>query len=215
MGPRFHHWPLIVAAVAAAFTLAAGNALAHERRTLGKYELVVGFIIEPPIEGQKNGVDLRVTNAEAKQPVEGLEKTVQVGITHLPSQTTRTFNLRTIFRDPGHYTSDLILTAPGQYSFHFFGTIEGMPINETFVSGPGRFNDVESSGDLQFPQRLPELREIAGAVKGTQETAEQSRDEASSASNLAKVGIILGALGLASGIGSAVITVRSTRKRVR
>lgn len=31
------------------------NALAHERRDVGKYQVVVGFIVEPAIEGQKNG----------------------------------------------------------------------------------------------------------------------------------------------------------------
>lgn len=86
-------------------------ASAHERRNVSKFEFVVGSIVEPPIEGQKNGVDFRVTDTETKKPVEGVEKTIQVEITHVPSGVSRTFKLRTIFRDPGHYTNDIIFTA--------------------------------------------------------------------------------------------------------
>lgn len=185
-----------------------GSVSAHERRNVSKYEFMVGFIVEPPFEGQKNGVDFRVTDTETKKPVEGAEKTVQVEITHVPSGVSGTFKLRTIFRDPGHYTSDLIPTAPGQYQFRFFGNIEGTPVNETFVSGPGRFNDVGAAAELQFPQKLPEFREVTGAVKGAQTSAQEARDMASSSRALAYAGIVLGALGIILGIGSVVMVAR-------
>jgi len=205
---------LFVAAVAA-LALTTGTVFAHERRDVGKYQFVVGFIVEPAVEGQKNGVDLRVTNKETGKPVEGIEKTLQVEITHLPSKTAKVFKLRTVFRDPGHYTNDFILTAPGDYQFRFFGDVEGTPINETFVSGPGRFHEVESAAELQFPEKLPEVREVAGAVRGAQNTAQQAQDsalraqdKASSANTLAVVGIVLGAIGIASAAGSAIVALR-------
>lgn len=206
---------LLLAAVAAALALTTGTVLAHDHRDVGKYSFVVGFIVEPAIEGQKNGVDLRVADDETKKPIVGLEKTLQVEITHLPSKTSKVFALRTVFRDPGRYTNDMVLTAPGDYQFRFFGDVEGTPVNEIFVSGPGRFSEVESAADLQFPEKLPQVREVAGAVRGAQNAAQQaqdsalrSQDKASSASTLAVVGIVLGAIGIASAAGAAIVALR-------
>jgi len=204
-------------AVVAVLSLLASAAYAHERRTVGRYQLVVGFIAEPAIEGVKNGVDLRVTNTETTQPVEGLQDTLQVEVTYVPTGTSRTMRLRAIFGEPGHYTADLIPTAPGHYRFRFFGTIEGVQVNETFDSrsGGGGFDDVGSSGDIQFPDRLPALRELDGVARGALEASQQAQDSALEARNsvgtartLAVVGIVLGAVGLASGVGAAALVLR-------
>ena len=92
------------------------TALAHETRTVGPYTFVVGFSNEPAFEGQANGVQLRVREGEDSDapPVEGLEETLQVEVTHVPSETSQTMDLRAVFGDPGHYTNEWIPTAPGQ-----------------------------------------------------------------------------------------------------
>lgn len=199
---------LLTAATMIGLLLASLPALAsaHESRQLGKYQLVVGFMVEPAVEGVKNGVDLRVTNTENNQPVEGVEKTLKVELIY--KGTSRVMDLRTLFRDPGHYTADLIPTAPGQYAFRFFGAIEGLQVNERFESGPGRFGDVGSSAELQFPEVLPELREMAGVVPATQKAAQAAQDSASSARTLAIAAMVMGALGIVSGVGATAIALR-------
>ena len=208
---------LPIAGVVLLLLLTSGTALAHERRDVGEYQFVVGFIVEPALEGIKNGVDLRVTNTATEQPVEGLQDSLQVEITHVPSETSKVFSLRTIFGDPGHYTADLIPTAPGVYQMRFFGTIEETEVNETFVSrgGGGGFDDIESSTDLHFPEHLPELREIESAVRGiqisvqgAQDAALDASDQASSANTLAIVALVVGVVGIAAGAGSAFLSVR-------
>ncbi|MBI2907098.1 MAG: hypothetical protein HYX92_05520 [Chloroflexi bacterium] len=198
---------IVFEVVVASLALFPETALAHERRAVGKYQLVVGFIVEPPFEGQKNGVDLRVTDAQTQKPVEGVEGTLQVEIAHVPTGVSKVLKLRTIFGDPGHYTADLLLTAPGHYRFRFFGAIEGLNVNETFnsKSGGGGFNDVESSGDIQFPVKIAEAREIEAATRGAQAAAQKASDAASLATNLAFVGIGLGALGIAAGAGPLIV----------
>jgi hypothetical protein len=192
------------------------TAYGHERRDVGPYRLVVGFLAEPAYEGLKNGVDLRVLQAVTETPLEGLQDTLQVEITHVPSTVAKVVKLRSIYRDPGHYTADLIPTAPGHYRFRFFGTIQDMTVQETFDSkaGGGQFDDVESSMDLQFPVRLPEIREIANALRGAQQDAQQAQDTAlaaqaglASARTFALIGVVLGALGCAIG-AVAVVTFR-------
>ena len=204
---------LVLAAVVAALALTTGTVFAHERRDVGKYQFVVGWAVEPAFVGEKNGVSLRVTNRETGQPVTGLEKTLEVEVHH--GQTKATKNLRAVFGTPGSYQADLIPTAPGDYEFHFEGTVEGLKVQEEFASGPGRFDSVKSSADIQFPQKLPEVREVEAAVRGAQsaaqqaqDTAQSARDTASVARTLAVVGIVLGAIGIASAAGSAIVALR-------
>lgn len=192
-------------AILVVFGITDSTALAHERRAVAKYQVVVGWIVEPALEGQKNGVDLRVTSnvtGETK-PVLGLEKTLKVEITYIPTSISKTFDLRTIFNDPGHYTTDLILNESGVYRMRFFGNIEDTTINETFNSkgGGGGYGDVEPVADIQFPQQLPSIREITSATKGAQ-------DAASSAKTMSVVATIIAAGGVAVGAGSWIIKRR-------
>lgn len=195
-----------VAALVIAGLVCPGSALAHERREVAGYQFVVGFISEPALEGQKNGVDLRVSKAE--KPVEGLEKTLQVEVTHLESGTKKTFALRTIFRDPGHYTADLIPTVAGQYRFRFFGTIEGRAIDETFTSGPETFSNITSTTDLLFPLAVAQPRELTAGVRGATEAAELAADRADAARTLAIAGIAIGIAGLVIGLGAGALAWR-------
>lgn len=205
---------LIIFMSALVFFSATGDVvLAHERRAINNYQVVVGWIVEPALEGQKDGVDLRVTDNTTGQPVLGLEKTLKVEITFVPTGVSKVFDLRTIFRDPGHYTSDLILTDAGVYRMRFFGDLEGTAINETFNSkgGGGGYGDVESTANLQFPQQLPTLRELDGVTRAAQRTVQEAYDRASTATTFAYIGIALGALGTIL-VGVSLIVSRRKAK---
>ena len=150
-------------------------------------------------------------------PVEGAHETLQVEVTHIPTGASKILNLRPLYNAPGEYAADLIPTVPGAYQFRFFGTIGGKTVEETFLSkgAGGHFDDVRSSVDLQFPVRLPEIREIEGAVRGAQNTAQQAQDtaidaedSASSAGVLAIVGIVLGAGGITVGVGGVAVALK-------
>lgn len=202
MSVRFRVAALVAASL---IMLAPSAALAHETRDVSGYRMVVGWIVEPALEGQKNGVDLRITQAD--KPVEGVEKTLQVEVLHKASGVKKTFALRTIFRDSGHYTADLIPTAPGQYEMRFFGKVGNAEVNETFVSGPGRYGDIEPTTELAFPVAAPQVREVAGSARQATEAAQDAEDAASTARMIAIVGAALGLAGLAVG-GTAMMTAR-------
>ena len=165
------------------------TAAAHERRAIagGKAEAVVGWIVEPALVDQPNGVDFRVTNAATKEPIVGLEKTVKVEVTQ--GGTTRQFDLRARFGQPGAYTADLIPTRAGDYTFRFTGEIEGVTIDERFESGPGRFNAVESPSSRQFPAAEPTVGEL-------QRELAEARAAADTGRTLGLVGAGLGLAGL-------------------
>ena len=162
-------------------------------------------------------------------PVEGLEETLQVEVTYVPTGASKVMSLRAVFGDPGSYTADIVPTAPGHYRFRFFGAIEGIEVDQTFdsISGGGGFDDVRPSGEFHFPDRLPEVREIESAVRGAQNTAQQAqdtalriedaaleaRDDASSAGTLAIVGIVLGVVGIAAGAAGGAAALAALRRR--
>jgi hypothetical protein len=53
-----HGCRVISALLALMVVLTPTAALAHEKRTVGKYTFTVGFLGEPSIQGQPNGLDL-------------------------------------------------------------------------------------------------------------------------------------------------------------
>ncbi|MFN8557516.1 MAG: hypothetical protein U0531_09280 [Dehalococcoidia bacterium] len=207
---------ILAVAVAATLTLAtaiAPAASAHEQRTVaGKYAFVVGFIVEPAIIEEPNGIDLRITDTQTNQPVEGVEKSLKAEMVVGPDK--KTVDLKARFRQPGAYTADIIPTKTGTWSFRFFGTIDGTAINERFESGPGRFNDVQAKTDLQFPAKQPTIGELAQQVQqapragqaaeaaaqpspDVQRTLDELQQARSTATTIGIIGIITGVAGIA------------------
>lgn len=155
---RFAAAVAAVAIIAVSMGLAlATPAYAHERRTVGPYQLVVGFLTEPAFAGAVNGVDLRVTDTRATPPknVEGLNDTVTVDVFQGGLTTPLPLKLRARFGQPGAYAADFIPTRTGAYRFVFKGKIEQMDLNETFESGPGRFDEPKDPAALQYPDKVP------------------------------------------------------------
>lgn len=205
----------IVLSAFVTLSLTGGIALAHERRDVAKYQFVAGWMVEPAFDGQKNGVDLRITSnvtGESK-PVEGVEKTLQVEITHVPTGVSKIFDLKTIFRDPGHYTTDLILTESGVFRMRFFGTIEGTQVNETFNSkgGGGGYGDVESSADIQFPTKVAEVREVEAVARHVEQENHELQESVMKANAMAIAGVVLGALGTVIGGVSLMASRRKAK----
>ncbi len=191
-----------LAALVALVGLLAAPAIvqAHESRTVGKYSFVVGWSVEPAYEGLKNGIDLRVqVPASPPTPVEGVEKTLKVEVTHVATGQKVTLPIETVFGTPGRYIAHLVPTAPGQYSFRFFGTIDGSQVNETFTSGE-KFDSIESIAEIQFPEKVAQVREVQGVASEAAEAADDADSAASSARTLAFVAIGLAVL---SGAGTA------------
>jgi hypothetical protein len=161
---------LFAAAVASAVLVAlvatwpAGTASAHEHRAVGNYEFVVGWVNEPTLANEPNGLSLRITffengvpEGESEEteaegvPVEGAEETVQAEIIVGGGAETKELTLEPAFNDPGHYEGLAIPTLAGEYTFHISGSIDGFEFDETFNSGPNTFSSVEDPATLQFP----------------------------------------------------------------
>ena len=182
------------------------SAFAHERRTIGngKYDVVVGWDVEPAYEGLKNGASIRISEAGSNPavPVQGAEKTVKVQIRQ--GATTKEFLLRSVFGQPGYYVADILPTRAGDYQWTFVGTIGDTQINATdgkFDTADGKFNAVEAASGLEFPQALPDPVQTSAALSAAQADAQGAR-------TLALAGIGAGVLGL---VAAAVVWLTRPR----
>lgn len=193
------HFKRIVLLSASILSLAAGSILlssaaadAHERRTVGAYTFVVGWLNEPALINQPNSIDLRVSRASDASPVTGLEQTLKVTVKSGEKSTD--VQLRPRFNTPGAYDGRIVPTALGSYVFTFTGTIEGQNINETFTAGPGTFGLIEEGN--AFPNELPTAQQLAERLVVLESAGGNTSD---SGKTFGIIGIVLGALGLAAG----------------
>jgi hypothetical protein len=162
--------------VVSSFAIYAGAASAHERRMVGPYQFVVGWLNEPAYVGLMNSLDLRVTDTRVTpaKAVEGLEKTLTVvlqtgGLASLPLTVTARFGT------PGAYNGYAMPTATGTYIFTIKGKIDTLDVNEKFESGPGRFGDIESTTALQYPNKVPAADDLTKRLGDLQSGLDQTR----------------------------------------
>jgi len=175
--------------------LIPSTALAHERRDVGKLQFVVGWIGEPSLLGEPNGIDLRISDKASGNPVEGAEKTLKATVAFGGGQP-KEFPLKARFGQKGAYTADIIPTKAGAYIFTFTGTVGDQQVNEKFESGPGRFDDVQQLTDLQFPQPVPYVGDVTAQVQAADARASQAQTFGYVGTGLGVLGLILGAAAL-------------------
>jgi hypothetical protein len=192
----------LLAALAGTFLL-GGSAAAHERRNVGPFSFVVGWINEPALLNQPNSVDLRITRTADSSPVTGAEKTLKVEIQADGQKLNADLTPR--FNTPGAYNSSLTPTKAGSFTFIFTGTIDGTPINETFKAGQGTFGLIEEP--KAFPQSLPAIQDVAKSVDAIREgnvaaaaAGKSDSSDSNTALIVAIVSLIVGAAGLGLGV---------------
>jgi hypothetical protein len=190
-------------AVLAGALLFGSAASAHERRNVGPFSFVVGWVNEPALLNQPNSVDLRITTTADSQPVIGAEKTLKVEIQADGQKLAADLTPR--FNTPGAYNANITPTKAGAFTFVFTGNINGTTINETFKAGQGTFGLIEEP--KAFPTSLPAIQDVAKSVDALREgsaTSSGSKDSSSSSGDtamiIAIVSLIVGGAGLATGV---------------
>jgi hypothetical protein len=198
----------------------APAASAHEERAHGDLEMVVGFGTEPAYAGQANSVQLILSHGG--EPVVDLGDTVDVEVEFGDETTALELEPNFAvgaFGEPGDYRAWFIPTRPGQYTFHFTGTIEDEEIDETFMSGPRTFGDVNDPAEIQFPEQDPTTGELADridrevprlttAIDDVRAASTEASDDAAGARTLGLVGVVVGALGVIAAVAALVASRR-------
>lgn len=134
--------------VAAILSLPTTSVSAHEERVVATdYTFTVGFIAEPAVQNDTNGIWVEITKAD--QPVLAASDTLKAQV--IFGDQTKDMALAPAFGEEGAYESVFIPTQPGDYTFRFFGELEGVAVDESFTSSPEGFDSVAARSDLEFP----------------------------------------------------------------
>lgn len=214
----------VVALLGALTWVGIQPAAAHESREVDRFTFVVGFMTEPAYTHIPNAVSLSITETESGEPFEDLFDTLNVDVTF--GEETFTSTLRPQFGEPGSYRADFVPTRPGQWTFRFYGTVDGVEVDETFISGPDTFNDVQSLAEESFPAQDPSTGELAERLEqelarvderldelgaGGSVAADAGGEAAESSSDALARGLAVGALLVGLGALAAALLVARRR----
>jgi hypothetical protein len=118
-------------------------AFAHESITVGNYTLEIGWLSEPPIEGQQNAIVVNVSTKD-EQPVEDVSS---LTVTVSYGGHNKTLTLQPLGEDtPGQFVAPVLPTVPGEYTL-----ILGGALGDTVVDAQTHVEEVEPATTLAFP----------------------------------------------------------------
>lgn len=209
---------LSVAAVMAAalLTFIPQIASAHAERTVGPFDLEIGFRDEPVYVGVPNAVFLELMKDGEEVAGVGDSLTVTLGF---GDQTSDPIVFEPM-EEPGQFQAPFVPSQAGAYTFTLSGSVDGDALELSLTSGPKTFDEAQDVASATFPQvQFPTNADLASRIEQESErtsselaavTADVSaaNDAASSAETVGIIGIVVGALGLI--VGGAAL---ATRKR--
>ncbi len=210
------------------FSLASfPTALAHEECESGGIKFVGGWVNEPPVVDQLNGIELAVTRVTSGEPiinsVAGLEISVKKGT---PTKTLDFAPTET----EGIYVAPIIPTQVGQYAVVIRGTAADQSVQCQI-----EIEDVGSASGLEFPPRasdgngnpdpliLEQLRQVIEdlttqidqALTASEEAGEAASAATQAANDLklaADRAYVFGMVGVGLGVAGIVIGVVTLSK---
>lgn len=138
---------ILLALVIATMAIAMPTAARETRPIAGRFTVEIGFVHEPAIQADTNGLWLRVV--EGEEPVTGLEQSLQAEVIY--GDAVRALPVIPSIDEPGVYTSTFIPVQPGDYTFRISGMIGDVAIDESFTSGPEGVAPVDARIDYEFP----------------------------------------------------------------
>jgi len=176
---------------------------AHEEVESGSYIFEIGWVNEPVIAGQLNGLDLFIypKDEHSESESEGGEHEHAEGVADAEGTlaftvdyggVSQSYDLLPVLDTPGAYTATFLPTREGQYTFHFTGTINGEVVDLSFDP-----EEVEAPGKLAFPEAPPSTADLLAQLSAVQA-------QARTAQTVGIVGVVLGLIG--TGIGVVSLT---------
>lgn len=195
------------------------SALAHEEVVFGDIKIVGGWVNEPPLADQLNGIVLEITRVSDGQPVNNavaqLDVAVKKGLPTKPLDFQPT-------EEPGVYTATILPTQTGQYAIVMKGTIAGQSIDSQIeiedVGDTARFDfPPASNGGSEIPQEVIEqlqavISDLTAQVDAANVVAEEAKTAAAGAAEssaeskmAADRAYLFGIIGVGIGVGGIAI----------
>lgn len=181
------------------------QSFAHTLDSVGEYRLEIGWMNEPVVSGETNGIELYVSpfdstipleNQEFEDGISGLEKTLKLQL--VLKEDKITLPLKADHNIPGKYYAIVDPTVPGFYQANILGEIKG-----TIVSLSMHPPKVEEREYIEFPE--PSDITIQQMIDGHTALIEDINDlkdsvnqleNSNQASDIGYIGIGLGIAGI-------------------
>lgn len=180
--------------------LTTSSALAHEKRHVGNYTFVVGFLDEPAYANVKNSLDLTICDGTdcnytvqdavkvLSNPVNDADKTLKIEVS-MGGSAPLALALEPRWANPGKYNAYFLPAKEGDYTFHIFGTLDKSNINEKFTSSPTGFSAVKQVQTYPSGSTDPKVTALQNQVQSAQNSA-------TTATSIGIIGTVLGVIGL-------------------
>lgn len=187
---------------------------AHTTVEVDKFEIEVGWGIEPPVVGFRNDFVFKISELG---DTEGLKTGIKNAFKNLDA--TAKFGGVTKLLDigsdprPGHYFSHVIPTKTGSYSILLDGEIDGIPIS---IEIP--VEDVESTAILDFPPTTgsssdQDVVALKSAVSSLQQDVSSIKSGSGIESSNESIAYDYAVLGLSIAAAAIILAVVSLVKR--
>lgn len=202
-------------------------ALAHEEMIRGDIKIVGGWVDEPPLVGQFNGIVLEITRVSDGQPI--TNALAQLDVSVKKGTPTRSLDFQPQ-EEPGVYVAEILPTQTGQYAVIFRGTLAGQAIDGQIeiedVEDTARFNfPPASNGGSEIPQEVIEqlqtvITDLAAQVTEANIAAEEAKMAAASATEssvelklAADRAYLFGIIGVGVGVAGIAIGVAALSRK--
>lgn len=192
---------------AAILGLFPSTASAHAERSVGPFDLEIGFFNEPAYVGVPNAAFLDLSRGG--KPVGDLGDALSVTL-GFGDQTSDPLVFDPL-EVPGQYQAPFVPSQAGAYTFTLSGTLDGVKFDLSLTSGPKTFDEVQDIAGATFPQvQAPTNADRASSGLTAATTAgTDAKDAADSAKTIGMIGIVVGAIGSIVG----VVALSAARKK--
>jgi len=182
-----------------------GTAFGHTVDSVGDYRLEIGWMNEPVVSGETNGIELYVSPLDPDLPLEeqefkngvgGLEKSLKMQL--VLQEEKITLPLVSDHNIPGKYYAFVNPTVAGFYQANILGDIGDTKVSLSMhppkVDERGYIEFPESS-DLTLNQLIDGHTSLVGEVTDLNESV-SNLEESNQQMNIGYIGIVLGIIGI-------------------
>jgi hypothetical protein len=207
------------------FAFSLRPAMAHEAIVRGDVRIVAGWVTEPPLVGQLNGIELEITRNSTGAPISNA--VAQLDISVKKGAPTKPLEFLPQ-EEPGVYDAQILPTQTGQYAVVIKGTVAGQAFNEEI-----EIEDVGDTAALAFPpsttggfdpvvieQLKTVIADLAAQVDEANIAAEEAKTAAAAATQssaelkmAADRAYLFGMIGVGVGVAGIAIGVAALSRR--
>jgi len=182
-----------------------GMAFGHTIDSVGDYRLEIGWMNEPVVSGETNGVELFVSPLEPELPLDeqefkngvpGLQKSLKMQLVLQDEKIT--LSLAADHNIPGKYYAFVNPTVAGFYQANILGNIGNTTVSLSMHPpkvDERSYIEFPESSDLTLNQLIDGHTAVVGEVNDLKETV-ASLEKSNSKNSVGYVGIVLGIIGI-------------------